>query len=75
VRRRYQIPVPTEIQWHPEKPQFTIRSKWLSFIVNFTHPDLLVDVELSLVAKLVATQENRKHAVRFIESITNDLGL
>jgi len=63
------------LQWHPEKPQFTIRSKWLSFIVHFTHLDLVVDVELSVTAKMFATEANRKHAVRFIESIANDLGL
>jgi hypothetical protein len=57
------------------RPQFTIRSQWLSFIVNFAHPDLVVDVELSLAAKVFATQENRTHAVRFVESIANDLGL
>jgi hypothetical protein len=75
ARRRHQIPVATEFQWHPEKPQFTIRSQWLSLIVNLTHPDLVVDVELSLTAKILATEENRQKAVRFIESITSDLGL
>jgi len=45
------------------------------FIVQFTHEQLVVDVELSVAAKLVATKENRKRAVRFIESIANDLGL
>jgi hypothetical protein len=75
ARRRHQIPVATEFQWHHEKQQFTIRSKWLSFIVHFTDLDLVVDVELSLAAKMLATQENRKRAVRFIESIAKDLGL
>src|SRR5208283_3795918 len=30
-RRRHEIPVPTELQWHPDRPQFTIRAQWLSF--------------------------------------------
>jgi hypothetical protein len=57
------------------KPQFTIRSKWLSFIADFTDLDLVVDAEHSLAARAFATQENRKRAVRYIESIANDLGL
>jgi hypothetical protein len=75
ARHRHEIPVPTELQWHEEKPQFTIRSKWLSFVVQFTHEDLVVDAELSLAAKMFATQENRRHAVRLIESVANNLGL
>src|SRR5271166_973413 len=74
-RRRHEIPVPTELQWHPEKPQFTIRAQWVSFVVRFT-PDMLeVDAELSLAAKTFATQTHRQNAVRFIDSIATDLGL
>ena len=62
-RRRHEIPVPTELHWHADKPQFTIRSNWLSFIVGFTPDRLVVDAELSLAAKMLATDENRKHAV------------
>ncbi len=74
-RRRHEIPLPTELHWHAEKPQFTIRSKLLSLIVHFTHDLMVVDAELTLAAKLLATKENRETAVRFIESIANDLGL
>ena len=74
-RRRHEIPVPTELQWHPDKPQFTIRAQWLSFVVRFTHDVLEVDAELSLAAKAFATQKHRQNAVRFIDSIANDLGL
>ena len=59
----------------PMQPQFTIRSTWLTFVVRFTHEQLVVDAELSLAAKMLATNENRQTAVRFIESIANDLGL
>jgi hypothetical protein len=75
LRRRHEIPVPTELHWHAEKPQFTIRSKLLSFVVYFSHDLLVVDAELTLAAKLMATKENRETAVKFIDSLANDLGL
>jgi hypothetical protein len=74
-RRRDQIPMPTEFSWHTAKPELTIRAKWISFIVNFGHDRMVVDAELSLAAKMFATDENRRHAVRFIESVANDLNL
>src|SRR5436305_873827 len=75
-RRRHEIPIPTELRWHATHPQFTIRSPLLSFIVNFT-PDrrLVVDAELSMAGRLLASDSNRKKAVQFIESIAVDLGL
>ena len=74
-RRRHEIPLATELHWHAEKPQFTIRSKLFSFVVHFTPELLVVDAELSLAAKVFATKENRETAVKFIDSIANDLGL
>ena len=75
-KRRHEIPIPTEMRWHATHPQFTIRSPLLSFIVNFTTDRrLVVDAELSLAARLLASDANRKQAVRFIESIAVDLGL
>jgi hypothetical protein len=74
-RRRHEIPIATELHWHEEKPQFTIRSKLLSFVVHFTHELMVVDAELTLAAKVLATRENRETAVKFIDSIANDLGL
>jgi hypothetical protein len=44
-------------------------------VVHFTPENLVVDAEMSLAAKVLATKENRENAVRFIESIANDLGL
>jgi hypothetical protein len=75
LRRRHEIPVPAELHWHKEKPQFTIRSKLLSFVVHFTHDLIVVDAELTLAAKVLATKENRATAVKFIDSLANDLGL
>jgi hypothetical protein len=74
-RRRDEIPIATELQWDETKPQFTIRSKLLSFIVQFTPEEMIVDAELGLAAKMLATQENRKQAVDFIDSIARDLNL
>jgi hypothetical protein len=72
-RRRHEIPIPTELKWHATHPQFTIRS---SLLVNFTADKrLVVDAELSMAARLMASDANRKQAVQFIESIAVDLGL
>jgi hypothetical protein len=74
-RRRHEIPVPTELHWDQEKPQFTISSRWLSFIVHFTPEQLVVDAEMTLAAKAFATRENRAIAVRLIDSVSDALGL
>ena len=74
-RRQHEIPVPTELLDHPTKPQMTIKTKWLSFIVKFHKETLTVDAELSLAAKMLATAENRQVAVRFIDSIADELNL
>ena len=73
--RRHEIPLPTEFTWHAAEPRFTIKSRWLSFVGRFTAEKLVVVAELSLAAKMMATDENRGLAVRFIEGIANDLGL
>jgi hypothetical protein len=73
--RRHEIPIHTELHWHPAKPQFTLKSKWLSFVGHFTPEKLVVDAELSLAAKMMATPEQRSKAVDFIDSIANDLDL
>jgi hypothetical protein len=67
--------VPSELLDHPTKPELTIKTKWLSFIVQFNKETLRVDAELSLAAKVLATNENRRVAVQFIDSIANDLNL
>ncbi len=74
-RRQHEIPVPTELSQNPARPEMTIKTKWLSFIVQFGKETMRVDAELSLAAKMLATSENRQVAVRFIDSIANDLNL
>ena len=74
-RRQRQIPVPAELSWHAARPELTICARGISFVVNFTRDRMVVDAELSLAAKMFATDENRRHAVRLIESVANDLNL
>lgn len=74
-RRRGQIPVPTELSWNAAKPELTIRATGIAFFVKFAHDRMNVDAELSLAAKMLATDENRRHAVRIIESVATDLNL
>ena len=74
-KRRDQFPVPAELSWNTAKPELTIHSQWISFVVHFTQERMVVSAELSLAAKMLATAENRRHAVRFIESMADDLNL
>ena len=74
-RRRNQIPVPAELSWHVAKPELTIRSQWISFVVDFSQERMVVGAEMSLAAKMLATDENRRHAVKFIESVADQLNL
>ena len=75
-RRRHEIPIPTELRWHPSDPEFTIHSSMLSFVVHFTVDNrLVVAAEMSMAARMLATVANRRQAVQFIESIAVGLGL
>ena len=75
-RRKHELPVSTDLTWHPSKPEFTIRASLASVIVRFTPDDrMVVDAELSWAARLMATDANRRKAVAFIESIADDLRL
>ncbi len=74
LRRRHEIPIPTELTWHRVDPEFTIKSPWMNFIVRL-EDSLVVDAELSFAARMFATDANRQQAVKFIESIADDLGL
>jgi hypothetical protein len=65
----------SELTWHDSLPELTIKSKWINFIVNFHKQDLVVLAELSWAAKMFATDENRRTAVEFIETLVHDLNL
>jgi hypothetical protein len=75
LRRRHEIPVATELLWHKDKPQFSIRSSWVSFNVGYTPERLVVEAELSLAARMMATEAHRRQAVAVIDSIADELGL
>ena len=74
-QRRHEIPLPTQMKWHPSHPEFTISSPLLSFIVNFRDERMVVAAEMSFAGRMLATESNRRQAVAFIESIAVDLGL
>jgi hypothetical protein len=67
--------VPAELRWSASKPEFAVVTQWLSLLARFTPEQLVVDAEMTLAAKVFATAENRKTAVRIIESLADDLGL
>ncbi len=74
-QRRNEIPTPTELEWRADRPELVIKARWISFIVRFTHERMVVDAELSLAAKMMATEANRRQAVDFIESVATELDL
>lgn len=74
-RWQNQIPIPAVLTWNTAGPELTIRSRWISFFVQFTPERMVVSAELSAAARMLATNENRRRAVRFIETVANDLNL
>ena len=74
-RRRDQIPDADGTVLARRQARVDHPRQWIAFVVNFTHDRMVVDAELSLAAKMFATDENRRHAVRFIESVADDLNL
>src|SRR5947209_13122061 len=75
LKRRHEIPVATELHWHKDKPQFSIRSTWLSFHVGYTPEQMVVEAELSLAARVMATDARRWRALAVIHSIADELDL
>jgi hypothetical protein len=75
ARRRHELPLPAQFEWHATDPVLTIKSPLLSFIVSFAPERLTVDAEMSFAARLLATAANRKEAVKFFESIATELDL
>lgn len=69
------IHFPTECGWHEKEPVFTIKSALATFIATFSADKVVVSAELSLAARLVATEHNRKFAVEIIDSIADRLDL
>ena len=75
ARRREELPLPADFEWHATDPVFTIKSALLSFIVSFAPEKFTVDAKMSLAGKMLATASNRKKAVHFFETIAEELDL
>jgi hypothetical protein len=75
ARRRHELPVPTQFEWHATDPVLTIKSSLLSFIVSFAKERFTVDARMSLAARLFATDAKKKQAAKFFETIAEELDL
>jgi len=74
-RRRHEIPIPVRLTWGQGEPSFLIASQWASFLVSFAQGRLIVDAQLSLAAKMLATEKNRQSVISIINSIADELKL
>ncbi|MGO9464577.1 MAG: hypothetical protein ACLQIB_28670 [Isosphaeraceae bacterium] len=74
-RRRHEIPIPVRLTWGQGEPSFLLASQWASFLVSFAPNRLIVDAELSLAARMLATEKNRQSVINIINSIADDLNL
>jgi len=74
-RRRHEFPIPVRLTWGHGEPSFLIASQWASFLVRFAQNRLIVDAQLSLAARMLATEQNRQTVITFINSIADELKL
>src|SRR5262245_5864332 len=73
-RKRHELPLPTELHWHPVEPRFTVASRWASVFASFAPDQLVVDAELTLPARMLITPAHRRDAVRLLDNLLDDLG-
>jgi hypothetical protein len=74
-RRKREIPIPVRLTWGQGEPSFLLDSQWASFSVSFADERLTVDAQLSLAAKVLATQKNRQSIIKIINNIADELNL
>jgi|GEM_PF-1306358 len=75
-KRRNGLGVASELIDHPGDPhRLTIKSRWASLDVRFHNQMMIVDAQLSLAARLLATDHNRRRVVRFIDDLADELDL
>jgi hypothetical protein len=74
-RRRPEVPVPFELTWKQGKQSLAIASKWFTFLVHFANDRMVVDAELSLAARMFATEQNRKELIALIVEVADELKL
>jgi hypothetical protein len=67
--------IPAQFGWHEEGSVFSVQTPLASFHAWFTSETVRVWAELSLAARLFATESNRRRAVATIEAIADRLGL
>jgi hypothetical protein len=73
--RREQLPFPAEFEWHPVEPVLMVKSKLLPIYIAFDPGRLTVHAKLSMAARMLATEGNRKRAIRLVEEIADELDL
>lgn len=75
TERCRQLPLATESGWDETGTVFTVKSALATFYATFSPQQLVVSAELSLAARLLATEHNRKHAVALMASVADELDL
>lgn len=75
-KRRNGLGVASKLIDHPSDPhRLTIQSRWASLDFRFHDQMMTVDARLSLAARLMATEHNRRRLVRFIDDLADELEL
>ena len=67
--------MPVELVWLEEKDQCMLKSTWLSFNFVFTPEVMTVTADMTFAAKMMATPENKKRAVKIISEVADNLDL
>jgi len=74
-RRRHEFPIPMELGWTRGHQSLTIVSKWVSFLVHFANDRMVVDAEMTLAARVFATDSNRQKIITLIDDVVDQLEL
>jgi hypothetical protein len=74
-RRRHEFPIPIELGWAQGQQSFTIASKWFNLLVDFAQDRMVVDAELTLAARVLATESNRQKLIAIINDSFDKLKL
>ncbi|MDR3639562.1 MAG: heavy metal translocating P-type ATPase [Isosphaeraceae bacterium] len=75
TRRRRDIPMSAEFEWHATDPVLTVKSPTMSMTVSFTPDRMAVHAKMSLAARALATRGNKQKAVQMIEEVAGKFGL
>jgi hypothetical protein len=75
ARRSGQLPFQAEFEWHADDPVLKLKSSMLPMFAAFAPGRIAVYAKLSLAARMLVTDSNRRRAIRFIEEIADELDL